>query len=930
MHNGARFYRCDLQVHSPRDPQWKGGSRPVSEDERRAWAQRLIQACRREGLGALALADHHDTAMFRYVREAAEAEQDDQGQAVAADQRIIVFPGMELTLSLPCQALVIFDATLPLESLDQLPGILGYEQAAPEAERSHQAQKLSLNHPNDVMDRLEGISYLAGRFIVLPHVAENGHQTLIRRGFDSHYREFRGVGGYTDGAIPPVGTGARTILDGQNKAYGRKPLGVFQTSDCRKGDFSGLGSSSTWVKWSKPTAEALRQSCLARHSRISQTEPPLPSSAITRVEITVSRFLGKLNLFLSPQYNTLIGGRGTGKSTLLEYIRWAMCIPPVRTPDDTDQVLEFERRSKALIEKTLADVKGAVRVTTTLNGVPHIVERRSSGNGDRLMLKIGADEFRPVDEEEVRRLIPIEAYSQKQLSSVGGRPADVLRFVLAAVETDVGRIEDQIASASDEIRAAYGRLRIAERASEEAARLASEKDSLLQQKSELEKQYSGIDPADAQVLRSADGYASEIAQLDRWTLETTEAEVALRRARAELKEQPSSFEPKTDVPDKELMSSLRSTLDAFYTSLREQVDSAMALFSGEAMERFRQDSREIRQKVDAARSLFKDARARAHAHEKAIKEVETISKRISEIDGRLNALGREVSSAEAAELDYGTSTNAWMQAVHARGALTARRAQLVETRSRNLVRAEVVVAGDLKAPVNVLAEVSRGSRVRSDKFSDLHEYLVEQDKPLESWLRAVDELRGVMGHESDDSTLPPCPVLHAAGLTDKELKAIATRLDDDAWLRVRLALPLDSVKFEYKSREGEYLDFSQASAGQRATALMRVLLADEGAPLIIDQPEDDLDNRIIHEIASDIWGAKGRRQLIFASHNANLVVNGDADLVVVFDYSVQGEQTAGHIVQTGSIDDRNVCAAITEIMEGGREAFQLRRDKYSF
>lgn len=100
--------------------------------------------------------------------------------------------------------------------------------------------------------------------------------------------------------------------------------------------------------------------------------------------------------------------------------------------------------------------------------------------------------------------------------------------------------------------------------------------------------------------------------------------------------------------------------------------------------------------------------------------------------------------------------------------------------------------------------------------------------------------------------------------------------------------------------------------------------------MIIDQPEDDLDNKIIHEIASDIWLAKTRRQLVFASHNANLVVNGDADLVLVFDYVVAGEQTSGCIRAEGAIDDDAVRNPIAEVMEGGKDAFRLRADKYGF
>ena len=70
-----------------------------------------------------------------------------------------------------------------------------------------------------------------------------------------------------------------------------------------------------------------------------------------------------------------------------------------------------------------------------------------------------------------------------------------------------------------------------------------------------------------------------------------------------------------------------------------------------------------------------------------------------------------------------------------------------------------------------------------------------------------------------------------------------------------------------------------------------MLLNQYGAPLLIDQPEDDVDSKISSEIMQQLWKAKSRRQLIFASHNANFVVNGDAELVVCCDYVKAGDQT---------------------------------------
>jgi type III restriction enzyme len=159
---------------------------------------------------------------------------------------------------------------------------------------------------------------------------------------------------------------------------------------------------------------------------------------------------------------------------------------------------------------------------------------------------------------------------------------------------------------------------------------------------------------------------------------------------------------------------------------------------------------------------------------------------------------------------------------------------------------------------------------------------------------------------------------------------MAERLASKGWADFAVLELEDVPSFEYRAREGDYISFSDASAGQQATALMFVLLNQEGPPLVIDQPEDDLDNHIIGDIVREVWVAKTKRQLIFSSHNANLVVNGDAELVVCCDYRTAGDQSGGTIKVQGAIDIDDVRAEIASVMEGGREAFTLRREKYGF
>ena len=234
---------------------------------------------------------------------------------------------------------------------------------------------------------------------------------------------------------------------------------------------------------------------------------------------------------------------------------------------------------------------------------------------------------------------------------------------------------------------------------------------------------------------------------------------------------------------------------------------------------------------------------------------------------------------------------------------------------------------------NNLAGIISGTRVRTKKVEDLCEQIANADNPLDEWGQVqleLEQLASLEVSEESEIEIPACPSLEKAGFSVDDLKKIAGRFTIDAWLELSLSELKDIPIFEYQQREGDYIEFSAASAGQQATALLRVLLNQEGPPLIIDQPEEDLDNPVILEIVEDIRRAKAKRQILFTSHNANIVVNGDADLVICCDYRTAGDQSGGQIKLRGAIDMDSIRSEITKVLEGGREAFCLRQEKYGF
>ena len=135
--------------------------------------------------------------------------------------------------------------------------------------------------------------------------------------------------------------------------------------------------------------------------------------------------------------------------------------------------------------------------------------------------------------------------------------------------------------------------------------------------------------------------------------------------------------------------------------------------------------------------------------------------------------------------------------------------------------------------------------------------------------------------------------------------------------------PEDGLDVEY-SRRGDGTDFQpigQASAGQRSAAMLAFLLAHGEEPLVLDQPEDDLDNHLIYDlVVRQIRENKARRQIIVVTHNPNVVVNGDAEMLHVLDFRY------GQCVvdKSGSLQDNELREEVCRVVEGGREAFARR------
>ena len=933
MDQGAHFFSCDFQVHSPRDRQWQG-YRPATVEERKQYAREFVTTCRSKGIGAVAITDHHDMSFVSLIRDAARDEKDANGNALPEHIRMVVFPGMELTLGIPCQALLIFDANLPLDLFPLAFNALAITPAPDTDDRTAETKRLveitSLRELSDLLDRHE---FLRGRYIILPNVSEGGTSTLLRSGHAGHYKEMPCVGGYVDGDVGRLGDGNRGILSGKNAEYGNKKIAVFQTSDARSRDFAVLGIPSTWIKWATPTAEAIRQACLAQESRITHTQPFIPPIQITSIQVSNSKFLGPIVIELNPQYNAIIGGRGTGKSTILEYLRWGLSDePPSDYSDEEDSDYRTKRRN--LIEKTLVSLGGTVQISFLLNQVPHTV-RRNSATGE-ILLKIADGNYIPCKGNDVRSLLPIQSYSQKQLSQVGIKLEELNRFVKQGIKADLDTLSKALSTTVTEIRSAFSRVLHKREIHKRLNDNQTELRSLEEQVRSLRTNLRGLDAADQSTISLQSSYEEADDFVNRLT-------GALKQAKSELlgltipKPDIAALPPTAfpELPDRQLVADVATSIEKIIQTSQEHL-VALQRELGRLEDLFdlaNVSAAAWQAAKDSYQKTYETAKTKSSAQQTTLDQLRVLENRLKAVRAEIGTLTGELEIIGQPDTQYAELRKNWEQLHRERAQKLESQCHLLTTLSDGLIKATLVKCADFENASSKLKTIISGTNIRTAKVESAFENIVSSNDPINEWSALLSELEHLAMLPKDSnqaSALPPTPFLNKIGFSQSDAQKICSKLTIDSWLDLSLVVLDDQPKFEYRAREADYIPFADASAGQQATALLWALLSQQGPPLVMDQPEDDLDNQVISKVVEHIWKAKPKRQLIFTSHNANLVVNGDAELVICCDYRIAGDQSTGFVKTQGAIDVTDVRDEITKVMEGGKEAFKLRKDKYGF
>ena len=894
---GSRWWRVDVHAHSPKSYDFKGQLEETA-DAMRQW----LEAARDAGIDAIAVTDHNTAEAISLI----------QNVASKVDAVPVVFPGVELTASNGCHLLLLMDPSCNQQHVDDLLSRVG----VPVDDRGKQTARSPLSVEN-ILDECGDNALVIGAH-VNGSDGERTHSLLHCGGMQRievlRNAKLAGV------EVQPDLDCDETWLDGSKPEVGRK-LSQVWGSDSHSLD--SIGQRFTWVKMTKPNLEGLRLALLDGGASLKPArrgDVANPNSHANQVIESITIHEGKLigrdtptSVCFNPWLNAIIGGRGTGKSTLVDFCRIVLRrdgeLDGAASSRDESLREVFDRRMRVATSRTddgLLRENSRMEVVYRKDGERFLLSWSQDGAAQSIV-RLSDNEHIPEDGNITERF-PVRIYSQKQLFALAQDPNALLTVIddvqavqPAGSERRMNQLENEYLSLRIEARAAAA----------QASELPNIQASLNDVRRKLEVIQQG---GHAQILSA---YRTRRQTNDTWNaiLEATGRGLdSVSSAVDELSvaELDIGVESEDDAP-RAAMRRAHQSLNRLIAEFRQSVAGSIAEVERQLTEvRAGADANEWSAAVRESEAEFENTVARLA--EEGISDpteygslVDQATRLEAEI-GRLTGERQRVATLEAQAEEVLTRYRG------ERGQLNARRREFAKSASGNALRVEVNAYAAHSSLADDLEGILGIQRFQEDRRA-IAGRIQPQDNGQWDWNRldaGVAEMRRFHSGMTD-----------LWDTHDARFKAALRGIPPERIDRLALYLPEDtvSVRFRDAGSSNDWRSLSQGSPGQQTAALLAFVLGFGNEPIMLDQPEDDLDSTLIYELLVNRFREmKATRQMIVVTHNPNIVVHGDAEYVVSLD-APNGETT---VRCSGGLQEISVRDEICRVMEGGREAFQSR------
>ena len=869
---GLRWRKLDLHVHTPASRDYTGPSITPAE---------FVEAARGKGLDGIAITDHNTAAWI------------DDVMSAAGDTPLAVFPGVEVSATGGTggiHILAVFDRSETSKTIESLLAKLGIEPR-----QQGRTDAITSCSPQQVIELIAQMGGLA----VLAH-ADSSKGVLADMKGEGRTRVVR-CDSLSAAELCNYEKSAK-FLDGSDPTY-RRRLASYRASDNPNPDGSGghsaegMASRYTWFKTDGLTLNALNQ-CFADPSvRIvpDTVSPAKPIQMYPRiVSVSASQgFLKGAAFEFHEGLNSIIGGKGVGKSLLVEAMRFALDQPsPIGS-------IRADMLSKL---KAQLGIGGIIRVEAQLEHERIVVVERTFDGGEN-PIRLSLETSEPLD-AHVSQLLPVLAYSQTEALEIAKDEKAQLHLIdtLLDIAPLLGRIRDlraQLAGADKDFCIAL---------------------HAVDSRSEKEKDLKTI--------------SERIAQIDR----------ALKSA---MHDEIRNLEPKTQYLDAllEHVDSLSSCLENTADELNDIDSPALdkSLADDSKLKALRASAQAARKNaVRASAKLQRETdQLRAAVETTRTSWAEHVAKREAEYRIWAGQQGGDQAKLTAerkrllSDRERATKT---VKAIRSKadGFANAKKVRNVLLQDLRLLKeelfqrrearyAEIQAASDAKLELSIVQGGDRTGYVQEllalKKGTNLQESTIhtvaDNIEPSEFVAYVLAQnAAGLAKH---------------ANITAAQAEKLVTSFRmleafEEVLALEHAELCVDKPTIRYRKEDGKYYSLDSISIGQKCTALLIVALSDGARPVIIDQPEDALDTpSVFADVTKQLRAKKEQRQFILTTHNSTVAVAGDTDRFQVLTSTADLVTLAA----SGAMDRPTVTAHVIQHLEGGEEPFEMKATKYA-
>lgn len=920
-YEGTRWYKCDFHLHTMYSECYK------DKNSTEEW----VDAALKKGLNCIAVTDHND---YRAI---------DDVKKIGQQKGITVFPGVEVTCDTSkIHMLILFDVDKNQENvrdflnrIDIDSDLIGKSKGS--SSTVFEVCKIAKEKGALVIaahiDEPSSISQVAP--LQLEQLLKGDYIDAVQVVNTKEWKEFeitKNKNNLVDSLQKKYGNVSETVIDTWRKTYNKAlnaKIPMIAASDNpsetepNKHGLWGIGRRFTWIKMDKkPSLEGIRQALLSADMRvcidyesdtIQENKPTLWIKSLTINGTTINPQGKDISINFNPELNCVIGGRGSGKSSVVRTLVGGLQLADRSSASVQTEQDNYYRRVKTDTKTGesfgILEKQSQIEIELVRNNELYKIVVSDIISMKEQTRKIYKYDDKKHDWEEIEEnyleFMKAQVYTQKEIFEIAKDSEALLKLIDQEID-DVDTLKMERDKTFEEVIRKKKEIYEYERKCSSEEMLKTEIEDLDNQIALFKK--SGI----SNQIEAVQNFSNEDAEINRIKNLLEEYETRLTNAvnslpSLELKIEKDKCSQELCEVYKIISQKVSRAVDNVSLVIAEINKIQKSIYTSLT------DTGWIKRKNDT-QTFFDKVKSELKENNIEVTQLGELIKQKTEKEQKLLQIGVIKNKLE----------NANDELINLKEQEKQRRESLRET--RNNVVSKVLGDDDkVKIKIEFIPENNRESFEKEVKYligkdgvrvnEDIQKLM---DIVFDGKGKGLEEYRSIIRQIREDQELK-----QQFTLTFK--KAIR-ELDIDKFYRLEELIPKDKLVVMYKPEGGKkFISLSMASAGQKTTAILTFILAHGKLPLILDQPEDDLDNKLVYElVVKRMKIAKRNRQIIVITHNANIPVNGDAEYIT----SMDSESVSVKKKYEGTLDNAEIRSEICNVMEGSVYAFNKRAQKY--